>query len=147
MQELSRKIERSDLASQALDANQRAQTDESLLAQADRDLAAARAALDAAEGKGDYKAVDALRRDVLFRADSRGLREGPARSSRAHADELLAQGGFASVEEARSAVLEDDERKDIARRLSAYQEDYASTLARCQESEKDEASDAQPGEE
>lgn len=132
MQGIGERLAKSQAATAALDADRQTRLDQELLRQADADLSAARHAYDEAVLAGEQDKAQTLKRDVLFRADARGLREGPAAASRVHADELLAQGGFETLEDAQAAVLDGQEKERLHSEVSAYQCDYAQTLARCQ---------------
>ncbi|MEE8716055.1 MAG: hypothetical protein SOI26_10940 [Coriobacteriales bacterium] len=128
-------LARADAAAAAVEADRRARDAESLLAQADEELVRARAARVEAQARGDSRLVEACERDELFRADSRGLREGPARTLRAQADAAFERAGLASIDQARAALVDDGTRAAWERRIAAYQRDYAETLARCRSAE------------
>ena len=65
----------------------------------------------------------------------RGLRVGPARNAERALALALEASPFATVEEARAALLPADTLAVIAAEVETYQRDYAEALAACQQLE------------
>lgn len=62
----------------------------------------------------------------------RGLRVGPARNAERALTLALEASPFATVEEARAALLPADTLATLAAEVETYQRDYAEALAACQ---------------
>ena len=139
MQEIGARLARSDLALQVVQADRERITCEAeygrvvrMVHDAGEKLAAAQEAGDAAEG---------LVHEYVYLSNQRSLHEGPAANSRAALEEALAKAGMADVEEARAALLSDEEAQALRARIKDYQDEYARTLAACQEVEVGEGGD------
>ena len=108
---------------------------EGMLAQVDAQIEAAKAALAEAEAAGDTARADELKREILDHGQTRALRVGPLQNARADLDRAMASGGFATPEDAAPLVRPREELVEMSARLTAFQQDYAATLAACQQAE------------
>lgn len=98
--------------------------------------AAAEAAVEQARVEGkSAEAINLLNRDRLYYGAMRGFKVGPAKNEQTALEEALAAGGFGSTERARGATLPDSEFDGLTKELTAYQADYAETLALCEKLE------------
>lgn len=135
MQKAQARLDRIRAAEKVLRCEQEHQTCAAMLAMANEALAKAQAALEDAS-KSDATAEQA-RREVMFRASERGFRIGPEQNARLALERALADGPFADVAEARTAAAEmtPGEQAALREEIASYQQDYADTLARCQQIE------------
>ncbi len=99
-----------------------------------RVAAAGSRARDAAGVGGAGEAGDA-RRALMAAGTWRGLRVGPARNAERALTLVLEASPFATVEEARAALLPADTLAVLAAEVETYQRDYAEALAACQQLE------------
>lgn len=99
-----------------------------------RVAAAGSRARDAAGVGGAGEAGDA-RRALVAAGTWRGLRVGPARNAERALTLALEASPFATVEEARAALLPADTLAVLAAEVETYQRDYAEALAACQQLE------------
>lgn len=83
---------------------------------------------------GAGEAGDA-RRALMAAGTWRGLRVGPARNAERALTLALEASPFATVEEARAALLPADTLAVLAAEVETYQRDYAEALAACQQLE------------
>lgn len=96
----------------------------------------ARAAESAAASQaGADSAAEDARRALMAAGTWRGLRVGPARNAERALALALEASPFATVEEARAALLPSDALTALAAEVEAYQRDYAEALAACQQLE------------
>ncbi|WP_302961683.1 hypothetical protein [uncultured Adlercreutzia sp.] len=89
----------------------------------------------AASQAGGDTAVEDARRALMAAGTWRGLRVGPARNAERALALALEASPFATVEEARAALLPSDALAALAAEVEAYQRDYAEALAACQQLE------------
>ena len=94
------------------------------------------AAREAAVAAGDAEAELAAREAALQCGNMLAIRKGAREDAERRLQEALSAGGFASVDEAREAVLPAEELDGVTMRLRAYQRDYAHTLERARELEE-----------
>lgn len=139
MQALSERLARSRAAAEVLAHERELKARESMLAGTERHMEEARQAIEDARAKGaaeeadpDPRRQEELQGALLYWAQKHGLRVGPVKNARAALEKALASGGFDSVEDARQALLADDEAEQIAGDVARYQHDYEETLATCQ---------------
>lgn len=83
----------------------------------------------------DGNAAEDARRALMAAGTWRGLRVGPARNAERALALALEASPFATVEEARAALLPGDSLEALATEVEAYQRDYAEALAACQQLE------------
>lgn len=96
----------------------------------------ARAAESAAGSRvGAGGAAEDARRALMAAGTWRGLRVGPARNAERALALALEASPFATVEEARAALLPSDALMALTAEVEAYQRDYAEALAACQQLE------------
>ncbi|WP_270356842.1 hypothetical protein [Adlercreutzia equolifaciens] len=111
------------------------------LARADALVAEAEARVSAAEAEGGSEG-DATARDarlaLMAAGTQRGLRVGPAQNAERVLARALEASPFATVEEARAALLPAESLAALAAEVGAYQTAYAEALAVCQQLEDDE---------
>lgn len=111
------------------------------LARADALVAEAEARVSAAEAEGGSEG-DATARDarlaLMAAGAQRGLRVGPAQNAERVLARALEASPFATVEEARAALLPAESLAALAAEVGAYQTAYAEALAVCQQLEDDE---------
>lgn len=111
------------------------------LARADALVAEAEARVSAAEAEGGSEG-DATARDarlaLMAAGTQRGLRVGPAQNAERVLARALEASPFATVEEARAALLLAESLAALAAEVGAYQTAYAEALAVCQQLEDDE---------
>ena len=86
------------------------------------------------DARTDGGAEDA-RRALMAAGTWRGLRVGPARNAERALTLALEASPFATVEEARAALLPADTLAALAAEVETYQRDYAEALAACQQLE------------
>lgn len=140
MQAAQARLDRAQTAAEILRLDREHQTCAAMLAMANEALAKAQVALEAAQAAGDEEdaTVEQARREVMFRASERGFRIGPEQNARLALERALADSPFASAEEARTAAIAPDEEAALREEIASYQQDYATTLARCQQLEGNE---------
>ena len=80
-------------------------------------------------------AAEDARRALMAAGTWRGLRVGPTRNAERALALALEASPFATVEEARAALLSSDVLAALAAEVEAYQRDYAEALAACQQLE------------
>ncbi len=90
-------------------------------------------AREAAQASGDEEAERAAREAALQCGNMLAIREGALRDAGRKLKEALEAGGFASVDEAREALLEPEVFESETARLRTYQESFATTLKRANE--------------
>lgn len=83
----------------------------------------------------DGNAAEDARRALMAAGTWRGLRVGPARNAERALALALEASPFATVEEARAALLPGNSLDTLAAEVEAYQRDYAEALAACQQLE------------
>lgn len=109
------------------------------LREAEARVAQAQAAVAAAEAGGvDSGRLNDLRLMLMAAGTQRGLRVGPAQNAERAFRQALVASDFATLEEARAALLSADALKALAAQVESYQRDYAEALALCQRLEADE---------
>lgn len=84
---------------------------------------------------GDGNAAEDARRALMAAGTWRGLRVGPARNAERALALALEASPFATVEEARAALLPGNSLDTLAAEVETYQRDYAEALAACQQLE------------
>lgn len=89
----------------------------------------------AASQAGADTAAEDARRALMAAGTWRGLRVGPARNAERALALALEASPFATVEEARAALLPSDALMALTAEVEAYQRDYAEALAACQQLE------------
>lgn len=104
------------------------------LDRAEAQVAEAEARVAAACSQVGGGAEDA-RRALMAAGTWRGLRVGPARNAERALTLALEASPFATVEEARAALLPADTLAVLAAEVETYQRDYAEALAACQQLE------------
>lgn len=80
-------------------------------------------------------AAEDAQRALMAAGTWRGLRVGPARNAERALALALEASPFATVEEARAALLPSDALMALTAEVEAYQRDYAEALAACQQLE------------
>lgn len=108
---------------------------EAQVAEAKARVAAAGSRARDAAGVGDAGEAGDVRRALMAAGTWRGLRVGPARNAERALALALEASPFATVEEARAALLPADTLAVIAAEVETYQRDYAEALAACQQLE------------
>ncbi|OUO89702.1 hypothetical protein B5F40_09940 [Gordonibacter sp. An230] len=110
-----------------------------LLAAAEERLAATERGLahasECGPAVGDGRGGDAVgkaRRAVLQAAALRGYCVGPCRNAERALSCALEKGPFASVDDARSALMDDAALSELEEEVAAYRQDYAQTLESCE---------------
>ncbi|NTU88521.1 MAG: hypothetical protein HGA54_01225 [Actinobacteria bacterium] len=98
--------------------------------QADYD--AAQNAVKTAEKNEDEEGVARAMRKMFLSAELIGYRKGPLQRLENEFRDLLSSGTFASEEESRSALLGDEEFTRLTQGIDRFQEDYRTTLERCE---------------
>lgn len=137
MEELGARVAKATWAREAVEADRRYRIVRKELDELEENMSKALALAEQARGAGKpEEEVELYERDRLYFAAMRGFRVGPAQNEQAAADEALKAGGFASVDEARDAMLPNDELSRLESELEAYRVDYAETLAVCQKAEE-----------
>lgn len=136
MEELGARVAKATWAREAVEADRRYRIVRKELDELEANMSEALALAERARDAGKpEEEVELYERDRLYFAAMRGFKVGPAQNERAAADEALKAGGFASVDEARDAMLPNDELSRLESELEAYRVDYAETLAACQVAE------------
>lgn len=87
---------------------------------------------EAARAAGDATSEESERYAVLNFGNQKAFREGAVASALRALNHALEQGGFATAEEARAALLDKDALAALVADVEAFQKDYAETLAACQ---------------
>lgn len=108
---------------------------EAQVAEAKARVAAAGSRARDAAGVGDAGEAGDARRALVAAGTWRGLRVGPARNAERALTLALEASPFATVEEARAALLPADTLAVLAAEVETYQRDYAEALAACQQLE------------
>lgn len=108
---------------------------EAQVAEAKARVAAAGSQVRAAAGVGGAGEAGDARRALMAAGTWRGLRVGPARNAERALTLALEASPFATVEEARAALLPADTLAVLAAEVETYQRDYAEALAACQQLE------------
>ena len=108
---------------------------EAQVAEAKARVAAAGSRARDAAGVGDAGEAGDVRRALMAAGTWRGLRVGPARNAERALTLALEASPFATVEEARAALLPADTLAVLAAEVETYQRDYAEALAACQQLE------------
>ena len=108
---------------------------EAQVAEAKARVAAAGSRARDAAGVGDAGEAGDARRALVAAGTWRGLRVGPARNAERALTLALEASPFATVEEARAALLPADRLAVLAAEVETYQRDYAEALAACQQLE------------
>ena len=120
---------------QVAEAKARVAAAEAQVAVADARVAAAGSRVRAAAGVGGAGEAGDARRALMAAGTWRGLRVGPARNAERALTLALEASPFATVEEARAALLPADTLAVLAAEVETYQRDYAEALAACQQLE------------
>lgn len=108
---------------------------EAQVAVAEAQVAEAGSRVGAAAGVGGAGEAGDARRALMAAGTWRGLRVGPARNAERALTLALEASPFATVEEARAALLPADTLAVLAAEVETYQRDYAEALAACQQLE------------
>ena len=95
----------------------------------------------AAKEAGDDEAERMARCNVLGLGNQKSIRYGAEMNAAYKVKEALAAGGFADLEEAREAELEDADFSSLEQEVEAFKEDYAQTLSACQAAMDEESDD------
>ena len=85
-----------------------------------------------------------LRLALMAAGTQRGLKVGPAQNAECALARALEASPFATVEEARAALLPAESLAALSAEVQAYQADYAEALAVCQQLEDGEESEGLP---
>lgn len=111
-----------------------------------REAEAALVRSEAAEGDAAEKAAHLgdLRLALMAAGTQRGLKVGPAQNAECALARALEASPFATVEEARAALLPAESLAALSAEVQAYQADYAEALAVCQQLEDGEESEGLP---
>ena len=136
MEELSQQLRVLIAADHVVRFDRAAKNWEMMLSYVDAQIEDAQARLAQAEAAGaDQQLIDDIKREILAHGQTRGLRVGPLQKARADLERGLRDGGFATPEEATAIVRPREELIEMSSRLTAFQQDYAATLAACQQAE------------
>lgn len=109
------------------------------LTEAESHVAAAQAALEraVAEEASDEERYE-MNRQVMLAGMERGYRIGPFQNAERDLVRVLEASPFASIEEAKAALMPASELDGLKQEVAAYQRDYAEALAQCQAYESSE---------
>lgn len=86
----------------------------------------------AAKEAGDDAAEENARYNALNLGNQKSIRYGAEQNAAYQVKEALESGGFADLDEAHAAELDDEEFAALEQKVEAYKADYADTLATCQ---------------
>lgn len=86
----------------------------------------------AAKESGDDATEENARYNALNLGNQKSIRYGAEQNAAFKVKEALESGGFANLDEARAAELDDDEFVALEQKVEEYRTDYSETLAACQ---------------
>lgn len=86
----------------------------------------------AAKGIGDEDAERAARLNALSLGNAKGIRYGAEQNAAYKVKKALEAGGFADLDAARAASMEEEDFAALEDEVESFKADYAETLAACQ---------------
>lgn len=86
----------------------------------------------AAKEAGDDAVEENARYNALNLGNQKSIRYGAEQNAAYQVQEALKSGGFADLDEAHAAELDDEEFAALEQKVEAYKADYAETLVTCQ---------------
>lgn len=142
MEEESRKAVRARSAENVIRFERYRKAQEKTLSQLQERLDAHVAARQEALDAGDSEREESERMKALELGNERGFLLGAVEGSRHEAKKALEESEFESVEEAEAATMPQEELTALEAKLDEFQNDYATTLAACQQAlDKEEAAE------
>ena len=140
MQAKNNRLARDTAARKVMDLAYDVSCREAELQQGERMFEEAQEALDEVRDKPDSSdlVIAETQTRLVHAGLARGMKVGPLNNARAELESALQAGGFATVDEAREALVSESDRAAVEREIADFKAEYSRVLEICQSFEKDQ---------